>query len=96
MLSFSTSRHAELAGDTFGAWIKKARLEKGLTQRTLAEAADVDEMTVVAWERYATAPLRHRTKVERVCGVLGLALGALGQRFAWNRSLLYPSGNRTC
>ena len=48
VLSFSTFHHGEPT--TFGAFIKKARLEKGLTQKELSEEIEVDEMTIVNWE----------------------------------------------
>jgi len=51
VLSFNTSRYPS---STFGEYIRKARLEKGLTQKDVAEAIGVDEMTIVRWERCVT------------------------------------------
>ncbi len=85
MLSFSTSRHA---AETFGEVIRKAWLERGLTQKDVAEAVGVGEMTVVRWERYKTVPLRNRQKVERLCKALGMNHDAIFDRFARDGSLM--------
>ena len=42
--SFSTSRYPS---STFGEYIRKARLEKGLRQRVLSKLVGMDEMTLV-------------------------------------------------
>ena len=44
MLSFSISRYPS---STFGQYIRKAMLEKGLTQKAVAEVAEVDVMTIL-------------------------------------------------
>jgi len=49
--SFITSLYP---ASTFGQFIKKARLEKGLRQKDVAALIGVDEMTIVNWERYTT------------------------------------------
>jgi len=69
VLSFSTSRHST---STFGEYIKKARLEKGLRQRDVVEAIWVSEMTIVNWEKRRCMPRRYAT-VRRLCDALGLS-----------------------
>ena len=48
------------SSSTCGEFIKKGRLEKGLTQGKLACALGVGDQTVSNWERYETVPLRKR------------------------------------
>ena len=83
VLSFSVSRYPS---DTYGKYIKKARLEKGLKQVDVARAIGVDEMTIVNWERYDTLPKR-KDKILRLCDCLGLNLQELIQRFEWQESI---------
>lgn len=83
-MSFSVSRYGEPA--TFGDFIKKARLEKGLKQSELAAKISVDEMTVVNWERYSTIPTRKRDKTMAVYAVLGLDYRDMVHRFAFSEA----------
>lgn len=52
VVSFSVSRHPSA---TFGEYIRKARLEKGLKQAEVARVVGVNEDTVVNWDRTPTA-----------------------------------------
>jgi len=79
VLSFSTSRYGEPT--TFGEFIRKARLEKGLRQEDVAQAIGVDEATITNWESYPTVPVRGFAVVRRLCGYLGLPMGELVARF---------------
>jgi len=54
VLSFSACRYGALT--TFGEFIMKAMLKKGLKQSELARVVGVDEMTVANWEQYKTIP----------------------------------------
>jgi len=74
VLSFSISRYS---ANTFGKTIKKARLEQVLKQRDLAHLAGADEMTILNWERYATAPMRGDGKVHRLCDVVSIDFDSL-------------------
>ena len=73
VLSLNTSHCGEPA--TFGEFIRKARLEKVLTQKELACPVGIDEMTTVNWERYETVP-RRRHGVVRSSFDRQLALAA--------------------
>jgi transcriptional regulator with XRE-family HTH domain len=79
VLSFSASRYGEPA--TFGEFIRKARLEKGLKQADLAAAVGVDEATVANWESYPTLPTKRRDKVKAACEHLGLNYQEMVSRF---------------
>jgi ribosome-binding protein aMBF1 (putative translation factor) len=57
VLSFSASRYPDA---TFGEFIRKARLEKGLKQQDVAKAVGVDETTIMNWKRCPRLPIRHR------------------------------------
>jgi len=54
VLSLSTSRYPS---STFGEYIRKTRLEKWLRQAGVAMAINVDEITVVNWERVSALQL---------------------------------------
>ena len=41
-----------------GQFLRKLRLEKGLTQKQLAKKVGVNEMTVVGWEKNERIPLK--------------------------------------
>jgi len=66
-VSFISSRYP---ASTFGEYIKKARLEKGLRQKDVARAIGLNEMTIANWERRASPPTRLRYKVEWLCKLL--------------------------
>ena len=85
VLSFSASRYPS---STFGEYIKKARLEKGLKQTDVARAISVDEMTVVNWERYETIPLRNHDKIQKLCATLGLNFESVTLTFPYRKLLL--------
>ena len=55
---------------TLGERIRKWRLEQGLFQKELAEMLDVDEMTIVNWERGKTKPTKEN--LERSKAILGI------------------------
>ncbi len=78
VLSFSVSRHPAA---TFGEYIRKARLEKGLKQDDVARAVGINEGTVVNWEKRPDFPPQGLAKVARLCDMLGLNLGELRGRF---------------
>ncbi len=86
VLSFSASRYDEPT--TFGEYIRKARLEKGLKQRELAARVGVNEMTIANWERYATAPKRHHAKIRALCPSLNLSYEGIIGNYAWVATLL--------
>lgn len=70
VLSFSASRYGEPT--TFGQFIKKAGLGKGLKQVEVARVEGVDEMTLVNWGRYSTLPTpQPLTKRSRRVGICG-------------------------
>jgi len=72
VLSFSASRAKALPRPTtLGECIRKARLEKGKTQKALAEAVGVDEMTVVNWEKARELAIRDPA-VRHLYNFLGL------------------------
>jgi hypothetical protein len=56
VLSFSASRYGNPT--TFGESIRKARFEKDLRQKDVAQAIGMDEMTVANWESYDKLPVR--------------------------------------
>lgn len=64
VLSFSASRYPN---STFGQFVRKARLEKGLKQAEVARVVGVDEMTSVNWEDHLTLPVGHHQKVHLLC-----------------------------
>lgn len=66
-LSFSASRYGEPA--TFGEFIGKARLEKGLKQVEVAWVVGVEEMTIVKWDG-------ERVGISRLIHILNLPRGA--------------------
>ena len=70
--SFSLSLYPD---DTFGQFIKKARLEKGSRQNGVAEEIGENEMTIVNWERYASRSTRLR---RTLCEFLNVDYGDLG------------------
>jgi transcriptional regulator with XRE-family HTH domain len=47
---------SKYASETLRQFIKKSRLERGLTQKQLAEKVGVNEMSVVAWEKNHRIP----------------------------------------
>ena len=55
---------------SFGAYIRKKRLEAGLTQKELAERLFVTESTVSKWERALSYP--DVSMVMPICGALGI------------------------
>lgn len=59
-----------------GENIRRARLERGLTQSALAEALGVSDKAVSRWERNISAP-RHN-----IAGSAGTAAGDLRRRTA--------------
>ncbi len=79
VLSFSISRHPS---GTFGEYIRKARLEKGLKQSEVAQTIRVNEGTVVNWERRDDLPPQGLAKVARLCDLLGLNVDELRGRFS--------------
>jgi transcriptional regulator with XRE-family HTH domain len=79
VLSFSTSRHGEPT--TFGDFIRKARLEKGLKQVEVSEAIGVDENTIVNWEKATGLPTRY-SKVKELCEFLPLDYPRLVETFS--------------
>lgn len=79
VLSFSTSRHGEPV--TFGNFIKRARLAKGLKQAGVVRMVRVDEMTVVNWERYKTVPMRNRSMIQRSWQALSRDYSATESKF---------------
>lgn len=85
VLSFSVSRYPS---STFGQYIRKARLEKGLRQVDVAELVGVDEMTIVNWERYETMPIRNHGKMHNLCVTLGLDFESIGVMFPYRGLLL--------
>ncbi len=85
VLSFSTSRYPST---TFGDFIKKARLEKGLRQTDVARMIGVDEQTVTNWERSVNLP-RQFQKVKSACQMLSLDYGQVVQAFHHK-----PDGNQ--
>ena len=84
VLSFSVSRYP---CSTFGEYIKKARLEKDLKQTDVAKAINVDEMTIVNWERYDTIPLRNHDKIEKLCATLKLDYKSVALTFPYCAAL---------
>ena len=78
VLPFSTSRYP---ASTFGQFIRKAKLEKGLGQKDLEKEIGVNEMTIVNWEHYETMPKRRRFKLRGLCDFLGLDYVDLSERF---------------
>ena len=56
--------------ESFGAYIRKKRLEAGLTQKELAERLFVTESTVSKWERALSYP--DVSMVMPICGALGI------------------------
>ena len=87
-MSFSTSLIGLVRGpSTFGQYIKRARLEKGLTQKEVACALGLNEMTIVNWERYETVPRRLQEKFDSLCGLLSIDGSQLQQTFPHRRSL---------
>lgn len=72
---------------TFGECIRKARLSKGLTQKKLAEVAGVYQHTIVNWEGYDTAPLRHDERLNEACNAVGADMDALRVSFPWRSQL---------
>lgn len=50
--------------DTFGAWFKRLRLQRGLTQRDISDAMGIHQQTVSTWENNRRAPERHDTIVK--------------------------------
>lgn len=58
----------ELSDRTFSERLKKLRIEKKLYQSQLAKLADVDEMTIVGWERNQRKP--RPNQLERVAKAL--------------------------
>ena len=82
--SFSTSRYPSA---TFGECIRKARLEKGLTQTGVAAAACVNATTIGHWERYPTVPMRHHGKIRALCGFLDLDYLVISALFSWSSAL---------
>ena len=85
MLSFSTSRYLS---STFGGYIRKARLEKGLRQVDVAKAIGVDEMTIVNWESYASVPMRGHANIRRLCQILSVAYQEVLTRFLHGETLV--------
>jgi len=69
-VSFITPVYSTLPASTFGECIRKARSEKGLTQKEVAEAIGVNEMTIVSWERRVTPATRLHDRVERLFEML--------------------------
>ncbi|UWZ37939.1 helix-turn-helix transcriptional regulator [Dactylosporangium roseum] len=57
-------------GNTWGAYLKKAREAKGLSIDDLADEAEVSRMTIIRWESGKTG-FKHET-ITRVAGVLGV------------------------
>ena len=76
--SFSISRYPD---DTFGQCIKKAQLEKGLSQKELARLAQVDEMTMVNWEKSKRLPQQY-WRVKDLCNVLEVIYQDVVESFA--------------
>ena len=84
--SFIASRYPEPT--SFGEYIKKARLEKGLRQKDVAQVIGVFEMTIVRWEKHTTIPPRHRSnKMNKLGGVLSLDFEDMSHRFPWSGKL---------
>jgi transcriptional regulator with XRE-family HTH domain len=76
-LSFITSRYPSA---TFGEFIRKARLEKGLKQMDVTEMIGVDVMTLSNGERISGVLSRSK-KVLAPCEALGLDYSSLVGRF---------------
>ncbi len=69
-VSFITPLHSDLPASTFGECIRKASLQKGLTQKDLAAAMGINEMTIVSGLQRTSLPTRLRSKVERLSELL--------------------------
>lgn len=65
---FRVSRYALIDTSTFGGRLKQRRLEKGWTQKELAEKLDVSECTVYNWENGRCGPSRENLEIiKEVC-----------------------------
>ena len=72
---------------TFGEYIRKVRLEKGLFQKDVARLAGLDEMTICNWEKLEGFPKRY-IKVRELCLALSLNYEELLKEFhpLWRES----------
>jgi ribosome-binding protein aMBF1 (putative translation factor) len=63
---------------TFGHYIRKWRMDKGLFQAELAEMLGVDEMTIVNWEVRGMVPAKRH--MERLSKVFPISLKMINSR----------------
>lgn len=54
-ITFTVSKYPS---ESLGEFLRKLRLEKGLSQKQLAEKIRVNEMTVVGWEKNHRIPMK--------------------------------------
>ena len=53
---------------TFGQYLRRARMDEGMQIKVLAQKVEVDEMTIINWEKDKTKPMpANLTQILRIC-----------------------------
>lgn len=66
---------------TFGQWLKIARNQAGVSQRSLAETLGVKTQTVGNWEGGRATPSLDPEQTQALCSALGVPLDVLAKAF---------------